>query len=86
MTESKSECNSINKLIKFSPGWEGGARAGYKSAKGVVASLSVGEGKNQGVIASLSVAAGRNLGWWKILVYFSRKKLRLLLHPFCNNI
>ena len=38
------EVNRI--LIKISPGWQGGSRVGYKSAKDVVASLSVGVGRN----------------------------------------
>ena len=33
------EVNNI--LIKINPGWQGGTRTGYKSAKGVVTSLSI---------------------------------------------
>ena len=39
------EVNS--RLLKISPGWQGGARAGYKSTKGVVASLSMVAGINR---------------------------------------
>ena len=40
------EVNS--RLIKISPGWQGGARVGYKSAKGVVEFFSiVGDRRNR---------------------------------------
>ena len=54
-------------LIKISPGWQDGAREYYKSAHGVVASLSVVE--------------DRKLGCCRILVWCSRKNPRLLEHP-----
>ena len=56
-----------SRLIKISPGWQGGARAYYKYAKGFV--------------ASLSVVARRNPGCWSILVYCSMHKPRVLEHP-----
>ena len=44
---NKVQSMKIN-LIKISPGWQGGGREGYKSAKGVVGSLSVGASINPG--------------------------------------
>ena len=60
------EVNS--KLIKISPGWQGGTRADYKST--------------QGVVASLSVVADIKLGYCSILVCCSRNKPRVLEHHF----
>ena len=48
-------------MIKINPGWQGGARAGYKSAKGVV--------------TSLSIVVGGNLGCWGILVYNNKNSI-----------
>ena len=59
LTESKvNSLQLFQKTKKIRIGWQGGARAGHRSAGGrSLLPIVAGE---QGVIASLSVEAGRN--------------------------
>ena len=50
-----------SRLMKFSPGWQGGAKAGYNSVKVVVASLSIVAVRNPGCFYILSIVADKEM-------------------------